>query len=475
MGKFGWNIVVTIYEHEMRLIKKILVAITLFMVTSCGFSPVNILAKCTNISPYSYGLAKAKAGVEQYQVLLKTHQAAIAAGVDVDYSGIKRIDIDIPDKFSPIPLTQNNDFKGCVITVKNTKKRVCLFTASRKGMNVSVPKGRIDTGDFNSVPELARGMVLLMIEDDNPWVKNRRGYNYGHQRKDILLVENGKAFNRVVMPYNNSYSNPKCTYLKANEKPIIVRNLSVNRSSVSSFITNVLSVDGYNDVRISGITVKTPDSDLNGDVAISVHNSTNVTLSDITINGTYSQKNKYGYGISLDNVWNFRAKRMFGKGNWGIFGNNNVNTATIEDSEINRFDIHCYGRDVSFQNVKFFDLYNQFSSVYGRVLFEKCEFRNFTPVLIETSYNAYTEFNVNINDCVFYTTSQKNYLVSTGSLSGEDNPRPELKTKKLPIVNVKGLKVISLETGEEKKQVDVFLKKGKFIEERNIQNVIRLL
>ena len=460
----------------MRLIKKFLVAITLFVVTSCGFfPPVNIIANSTKISPYSYGLAKAKTGVENYQVLLKAHQAAIVAGVDVDYSGIKRIDIDIPDKFTPIPLTQSNDFKGCVITVKNTQKRVCLFTASRIGMNVSVPKVLIDTGDFKSVPELARGKILLMVEDGNPWVKNRRGYNYGHQRKDILLVENGKALDSVVMPYNNTYSNPKCTYLKANEKPIVVRNLSVNRSSASSFVTNVLSVDGYNDVRISDITINTPDSDLNGDVAISVQNSTNVIFTDITIIGTYSQKSKYGYGVSLDNVWNFRAKRMIGKGNWGIFGNNNVNTATLEDSEINRFDIHCYGRDVSFLNVKFFDLYNQFSSVYGRVLFEKCEFRNFTPVLIETSYNAYTEFNVNINDCVFYTTSQKNYLVSTGSLSGEDNPRPELKTKKLPIVNVKGLKVISLETGEEKKQVDVFLKKGKFIEERNIQNVIRLL
>ena len=50
----------------------------------------------------------------------------------------------------------------------------------------------------------------------------------------------------------------------------------------------------------------------------------------------------------------------------------------------------------------------------------------------------------------------------------------ELKAKKLPKVNVKGLKVISLETGKEQKQVEVFQNKGKFIQERKIQNVIRL-
>ena len=182
---------------------------------------------------------------------------------------------------------------------------------------------------------------------------------------------------------------------------------------------------------------------------------------------------KSGYGISLGNVWNFKATRLIGKGNWGIFGNNNVNTAKIEDSEINRFDIHCYGKDVSFKNVKFRDLYNQFSSVFGCVSFETCEFRDFTPILIETSYNTYTEFDVNFNNCVFYTTQQKNYLVNTGSLSGEVNTRSELSEKQLPRVNVKNMKVISLDTGEVLEKVDIFLNRGDFIRERRIQNVIK--
>ena len=76
-------------------------------------------------SPINFGLQEAKTGVERYKVLLKTHQAALAAGKDVDYTGIKSIDIEIPDNFKTIPLTNNNDFKGCIFNVKNTSKTVC--------------------------------------------------------------------------------------------------------------------------------------------------------------------------------------------------------------------------------------------------------------------------------------------------------------------------------------------------------------
>lgn len=419
-------------------------------------------------------MAEAKTGVERYSVLLKTHQAALAAGKDVDYSGIESIDIEIPNNFKTIPLTRVNDFKGCVINVKNTSKTVCLFTAKQDGRPIIVRKEMIDVGNFRSLPELRKGKCLLLIEDENPWVQNRRGHDYGHQRQDVLLIEKGRARNAVVMPYNNSESSPVCKFVKVDKYPLVIRNLTVRRDKASTHITNVVTVNGFDDVRFSDITINTPESDLTGDAALRVLNSTNVTFSDVTIDGTYSQVKKSGYGISLGNVWNFKATRLNGKGNWGIFGNNNVNTALIEDSEINRFDIHCYGRDVSFKNVKFHDLYNQFSSVFGSVNFDNCEFRDFTPVLIETSYNTYTEFDVNFNDCVFYTTSKKNFLVNTGSLSGEANTRSGLSDKQLPRVNVNNMKVISLENGEVQEKVDIFLNRGDFIRERRIQNVIKL-
>ena len=95
-------------------------------------------------------------------------------------------------------------------------------------------------------------------------------------------------------------------------------------------------------------------------------------------------------------------------------------------------------------------------------------------MLIETSYNAYTEFDVSFDDCVFYTTKTKDYQVNAGSLTVEVNTRPELSEKRLPRVSVNRMRVISLETNKEIRQVKVFREKGVFIQERMIQNVIKL-
>ena len=348
-----------------------------------------------DISPYDFGLATAKTGVERYEVLLKAHSAAVATGVNVDYSGIDSLDIEIPESFKRIPLTHCNDFKGCVLNIRNTVKKVTLFYLVRKEMAVSVDKKLIDRGDFRLIPEISKGKYLLLIEDENPWVLNRKGHDYGHQRKDILLVENGRAKNKTTMPYDNEYSSPKCTYIPVgNDDSFVVKNLTVRRDPSCTFVTFVFTVSGFDNVQFSNVSIYTPENNLTGDHAIAVTNSTNVTFTDVTIEGTYSQQRVSGYGISLNNIWNFKAKRLYGNGNWGVFGNNNVNVAKIEDSQINRFDIHCYGRDISFNKVDFFGLYNQFSSVYGTIQYDKCTFTEFVPLLNGTSYNAYVGYDI---------------------------------------------------------------------------------
>jgi len=171
-------------------------------------------------------------------------------------------------------------------------------------------------------------------------------------------------------------------------------------------------------------------------------------MDNVRIEGTYSKIDHSGYGVFLNNVWNFKSTNMYGKANWGIFGNNNVNVARIEDSQINRFDIHCYGRDISFKNVSFFDLYNQYSSVYGTIQYDKCTFTDFVPVLNGGSYNAYVEHDVILNDCIFNATLMKNYLIKMGNMKEAINPRHELADKYLPNVRIKNL-VVNMTEGVE--------------------------
>lgn len=408
--------------------------------TSCSLSR-SVIFKEGDISPYSLGLASARNGLERYQVLVKTHKAAIKAGVNVDYSGIDTIRLEIPVKPSRIPLTKYNDFKGCVFVIKNTNNDTYLFDRKIEGVPIVVDKRLIDSGNFRSIDSLKRGRCLLIIQDENLWVANRKGHSYGHTRKDILLIENGVAKNSVIMPYNNDYSKPKCTFIRLDNDPLILKNLTIERDPRCTFLTNITLIIGNDDVRIMNVDLHTPANKLVDDRGFFIRNCTNVMMDNVRINGTYSQLDHSGYGVSLDNVWNFNVTRLYGKANWGIFGNNNVNTARIENSTINRFDIHCYGRDISFKNVNFIDLYNGYSSVYGTITYDNCTFTDFVPVLNGGSYNANVAHEVVFNNCVFNASPKKRYLIRMANLNEAPNSRHELSEKCLPNVKIKNLTV----------------------------------
>lgn len=410
------------------------------LLQSCA-APNRISNTKKDISPYDFGLAKAKTGAERYNVLYETHRAAVAAGVNVDYSGIERISIETPDNPKQIPLTRYNDFKGCVFVVTNRTKNCRLFNYAAKEAPVSVGKRNIDAGDFHLVEPLRKGRYLLLIEDENPWVLNRKGHNYGHQRKDVLLVENGRAKNSVTMPYDNAYSKPKCTFVTLDDKPFVFKNITIERTPGCTFVANVAYISGADNVQISNVKIHTPATKLSGDRGIMIYNCTNVTLEDVTIDGTYSQADHSGYGFTLNNLWNLKVIGMYGKGNWGIFGNNNINKVLIKASKINRFDIHCYGRDVAFKNVEFFDLYNQYSSVFGTISHDRCTFTNFVPVLNGGSYNSFVGHDIVFNDCVFNATEKKNCIIKLSNLGTDVNERKELSAKALPNVRIKNLTV----------------------------------
>lgn len=420
--------------------RSILLLLALYILSSCA-ELSHITGAKKSISPFDFGWSSSKTGIEQYEALLNTHRAAITAGVNVDYSGIDTIRIEFPRKPYRIPLSLYNDFKGCVFIVKNNVGNCCLFNIANSSSTISIGKKSIDSGDFRSYSSLRKGKWLLIIEDENPWVLNRSGHSYSHIRKDVLLIKKGRAINSVTMSYDNDNSQPKCSVIKVNRHPLVIKNINIIRDSDCTFVTHIAQITGFNNVIISNVSINTPQNALSGDQGIRIYDCSNVSLNNVHIDGTYSQKNKYGYGISLNNVWNFTASDFYGFGNWGVFGNNNVNTAHIKNSALNRFDIHCYGKDVFFSRVAFSGLYNQFASVYGTILFEKSVFLDFIPMINGGSYNSYVPHDIVFNDCIINATPSKNYLFKMVSLGADPNPREELSVKCLPNISVRNLTI----------------------------------
>ncbi len=423
-----------VMRTRLSLITTILI-FTLMSLPGCG------LSQSVPLSPYSFGLAEAASDSARYDILYRTHIAAVEAGVPVDYNGIDSLSIEIPASAKSIPLTQNTDFGGLRLRVLNRTKHCCLFERANVADSIQTTKAQIDSGDFRAVPELAAGLHQLVVQDTTPWVERRLGYRYGAVRKDIILVKDGIGQNPPVSPYNNGQSCPICAYSTVSEEPTTISNLTFIRDDSCTFKTYCFRLDYQNNLQISNVTIQTPESNLVADEAISISNCTNVLLTDVNISGSYSRTNYYGYGILMNNVWNSRFIRLTGYAAWGIFGTNNLNTVELQNCNLNRFDIHCYGRDVAFSNCTFSELYNQFSSVFGTIEFRKCRFTNFVPILIEPSYNAYTGFDVLFENCVFDAALGRNYLIQGGQFTDGPNNRPELSEKCWPNVTIKNLTV----------------------------------
>ncbi len=424
--------------------------IILFTVIFCLMSGTTVFAQqdapmdsFPTISPLDFGLSEAKNDQARYEVLYNTHLEALKTGANVSYTGIDTLVIAISDNSRPIPLTRHTDFGDAHIIVKNNSKTQFLFEMkNEEWQELKTEAAIVDSGNFESVEQLASGLFQVILEDKHLWVNNRKGYKYGATRRDILLVKDGQALNRPVASYSTDSTLLKAKFHATDDELKTIANLTITRDTSSTFKTYCFNLSGINNLKVSNVEIETPATrNLYADSAINIANCTKIFFEDIDISGTYSRTNLYGYGIQMDNVWKSQFTRLSARANWGIFGNNNLSNTTLLNCDINRFDIHCYGRDVFIYNCQFNGLYNQFSSLYGELLFDGCRFNKFLPVLIETSYNAYTPFNLTFRKCTFNADPSHQTLVSIGYVDNNVNSRPELAQKCWPNVTINDMTV----------------------------------
>ena len=391
-----------------------------------------------DFSPLEFGLNEAITDVQRYEVLLRTHEAAVSSGCGITYEGIQRICIEIPHSAKSIPLASHTNFCGIELVVRNTQKKFTLFSAENPLTEIKASKKNITSGRFLSKKQLRTGLKILVISDETPWVERRKGYNYGATREDLLLIKNGRACNKVIASYNDYESNPRCYYADVSNQVFLMENLNFVRTDDSKYITRLFELKNLNNVTLKNISIHTPaKTDLYGDAAITIINSANVIMQDVTIDGTYSRTDKFGYGIAMNNVYNAYFKRLTSNNNWGVFGNNNLNHVVLDECDINRFDIHSYGRDVYCYHTKFRDKYNQFSSFYGELVYEDCIFDESIPVIFETSYSSYTPFDLTIKNCEIKIRDTAPYLIYAGYLNQQmGKQRTVLKETSWPNISI---------------------------------------
>ena len=421
---------------------KTLVRMTVVLLTLiCAQSPFTM----AQISPFDYGLREAVSDTDRYWALYHAHAEALARGVEVSYEGIDTLEIELPADFKSIPLGPHTDFSGLVLYVTNHARHGSLFTMPNRQKELTMTKHRVEAGDFRIMPDLASGDKLVVLKDENPWTE-RIGYGYRVFRQDLIWVHDGKGINKPIAPWNTDSTQLVASYFDVDTSKKVFRGLTLHRHEGSTFRTGCLYLNGQFNVLVENIHVTTPKSRMIADGVFSVSNSARITFRDVTVDGTYSGYGRwrdYGYAFALNNLWDTKFEQVTADGNWGVFGTNYLSNTTLTDCDINRFDIHCYGRDVLLKRCTLRQRQTQFSSMYGTVIFDSCRFADCIPVRIRSSYNAYTPFDIIMRDCIFELTRRHHSLVNVMLLDTATNSRPELSRKCWPNLTVSNMTVIA--------------------------------
>lgn len=404
---------------------------------------------------------------ELFRILKKKHQEAFDKGAELVYPSNMVLKVAIPQNASSIPLSPYTDFNGCKIIVENKSiDKFMLFSLSgkKKESAVDVDCRMINTGDYTSLPQLRSGLKLLRIKDGNAWTHRApEEGDYDVFRQDLVLIKDGKARNATITTYSEETSNPECQYIDASDEQKVICNLTIERSASSTARTRILQISLQNNVLVRNVKITTPfapqDTDnklYKEDQCIRVLNSANIYFEDVMVRGTFSTAKIWGYAVNMENVYNSHFLRFDAEAHWGVFGNNNTNTATLTDCRINRFDLHCYGRDVTCKGCVFnnqiddshpnqvycpTNVLNAFGSMFGTLHFEDCHFVKSRPVWLRSYYKAYTGFDIIFRKCKFDINPNYPYFVVTGLLDEADNTRKELKGKCWPNVSMRDCQV----------------------------------
>lgn len=405
------------------------------------------IAVQAQVSPFDYGLREATTGTERFESLRRTHAAALEQGTTVNYDGIDTLFLEIPRGAQSIPLTWHSDFGNTLFIIKNCTHSMALFEKApalspvASDIDDSILCAAIDNGDFSHIPQLCEGSWLVEVTDSTRWVEQREGYKYGHYRQELIRIRNGHSLDRPAMPYSSTASKPRLQGRRTEtDRPFFVGHIALQRDTASAANINLLDLQNLDSITLQGIVAVTTASRQVYDGLLKIYSCADIFIDTATLVVSGSSDYK-GYDLLMNNCRNARIQHLYARNPWGAFGTNNMYNTLLEDCDANRFDIHCYGRDVTMRRCQITDSYNQFSSVYGTIRFDSCRFDNSLPVLIEDSYNAYNHFTLVMRNCWWRLTRDNSLLIRAGRHTDNLSARPELQEKCLPDIDIQGLEL----------------------------------
>lgn len=414
-----------------------------------------------NLSPIMFGLNSTNdkdSNVYNYKSIFYTYKNANKLECNVKWEDVNKVEMEIPNGFPYITLTQNNDFCNTSFIVTNKSHKECIFKLEKSNdfVQIDIDKTTLGGSDYSQYTYFDNGTYLLSIYDQNIWThRTDSADDSDFYRKDLIVIKDNTALNLPCFTYNTESSLPYCKYRKISENRFTFKNINITCKDCQ-YVTNILVISGILDIDIDNVKIEIADNnqDLSHGVLFSFLDCANLNISNTSVYGTYDNYG-FAYGFHLQNCTNINIDNLTTiNKNWGVFGTQCLNNVKVSNSNINRFDIHCYGKDITINNCSFKHKYNSISGIFGNVVYNNCQFEYQVPLVYDNSYHVFSPFNLILNNCTFVLNNKDFCVFSMSSSDVTIYDRDEIKEFCLPNICINNLYI---------KKYDYYDKEGRVV------------
>ena len=400
------------------------------------------------ITDDTQGMLKAHAYSNENKVLLKNTSGTIYKADNT----ILKVKWDMDLSGSTI-LVKDNNCEGMYQIVNDTET---VYGYTKKIDKSYLRQG---TSQFPMTDNSLPANCVIHMSDGNAWAtRNDAGHIYTENRYELMFHHAfGICSGSLIADWNNDNTKLTFNYSKYNERTLIIKGCKIRIETTGNIYMCIFDCRRHNTIIKDVFIDAKPSSIISGtskfkNAPIQLKDCYNIKIENVSgtnIAGNESTHSGSGYTLRLINVYKCVLDNININGFWGATGMNCVKDITIQNSTLNRIDVHMYCTEINVRDTTIYDWGMCFGYGTGTVTANNVKFINLkrpnmgNRFLIELN-NTYGNFftgDITLRDCEMITDGNDMSIVKINFINNNTPTRSEVK---LPNVNIYNLKAINI-------------------------------
>ena len=394
------------------------------------------------------GMLKAHAYSNENKVLLKNTSGTIYKADNT----ILKVKWDMDLSGSTI-LVKDNNCEGMYQIVNDTET---IYGYTNKIDKSYLRQG---TSQFPMTDNSLPANCVIHMSDGNAWAtRNDNGNIYTEKRYELMFHHAfGICSGNLITNWNDDNTKLTFNYSKYNERTLIIKGCKIRIETTGTVYICIFDCRRHNTIIKDVFIDAKPSSIISGtsgfkNAPIQLKDCYNIKIENVSgtnIAGNESTHSGSGYTLRLINVYKCVLDNININGFWGATGMNCVKDITIQNSTLNRIDVHMYCTEINVRDTTIYDWgicigYGTGTVTANNVKFINLKRPNMGNRFLIDFNNTYGNFftgDITLRDCEMITDGNDMSIVKIDFINNNTPTRSEVK---LPNVNIYNLKAINI-------------------------------